>query len=98
MIARQFALGDRLRRALADDGWTIVNDTRLPLICFTPEDGAQTVSIEREIAGAGEVWVSSVSFRGAPCLRACITSFETTEDDIDALVALLARARARCGK
>lgn len=96
MIARQFALGDRLRRSLADDGWRIVNDTRLPLVCFAPEDAAHVVAIEREIAGAGEAWLSSVSLRGAPCLRACITGFETAEGDVDALVAMLARVRDRC--
>jgi len=96
MIERQFALGDRLRRSLANDGWRIVNDTRLPLVCFAPDDAAHVVTIEREIVGAGEAWISSVNLRGAPCLRACITGFETTEDDVDTLVAMLARARNRC--
>ena len=96
MIARQFALGDRLRRSLADDGWVIVNDTRMPLVCFTPDDPAHVVEIEREIAGAGEAWLSTVSLRGVSCLRACITGFETTEEDVDALSTLLARARTRC--
>ena len=41
--------------------------------------------------------LSAVSLRGALCLRACITGFETTEDDVDALVAMLARARSRYG-
>lgn len=96
MIEQQFALGDRLRQSLANDGWRIVNDTRLPLVCFAPDDAAHVVTIEREIAGAGEAWISSVTLRGAPCLRACITGFETTEDDVDTLVAMLARARNRC--
>ena len=97
MIARQFALGDLLRRALADDGWTLVNDTALPLVCFVPSDTAHIAAIERTVVGSGKVWISSVTLRGAPCLRACITGFETTEDDVNALVSLLREARQRHG-
>jgi aromatic-L-amino-acid/L-tryptophan decarboxylase len=96
MIARQFELGDRLRRSLAEGGWKIVNDTPLPLICFAPDNGAPVAAIEQHVAESGEAWLSSVSLRGAPCLRVCITGFETSEDDVDALVASLARARDYC--
>ena len=95
MIASQFALGDRLRNALADEGWIIVNDTALPLVCFVPKDTEHVAAIEREVAGSGRAWLSSVSLRGASCLRACITGFDTTADDVDALVAELAEARRR---
>ena len=93
IIARQFALGDRLRRSLADDSWTIVNDTALPIVCFVPTDTAHVAAIERTVVGSGKAWISSVILRGAPCLRACVTGFETTEADIDALVSLLREAR-----
>ena len=35
MIAHQVRLGVHLRDALVRDGWRIVNDTPLPLVCFT---------------------------------------------------------------
>ena len=95
MIERQFALGDRLRGALARDGWDIVNDTALPLVCFAPADRRRIAAIERAIVTDGEAWLSSVGLRGAACLRACITGFETDEGDVDALVAMLAAARNR---
>ena len=82
MIEHQTRMGDVLRDALKASGWRIVNDTPLPLVCFT-RDGLDTTKFlaalkERQIA-----WMSEVRLAGGtPVLRACITSFRTTESDI----------------
>ncbi len=75
-----------LRESLTNTGWRIVNTTPLPLVCFT-RDGLVTSKFlaalfERQIA-----WMSEVQLGGsAPVLRACITSFRTTESDIEWVV------------
>lgn len=95
MISRQFALGKHLKEALRADNWRIVNDTALPLICFVPEEGGKAVSrIESDIVASGGAWLSRVLLNGEPCLRACITGFETDEYDIAALTELLSKARS----
>lgn len=93
MIGRQFDLGNYLRRRLAEEGWVIKNSTELPLVCFTPPGGEPVEEIERNVAYSGNAWISSVLLQGEPCLRACITSFETTKCDIDALIETLRDAR-----
>jgi aromatic-L-amino-acid decarboxylase len=95
MISRQFALGERLRNALPNAGFRIVNHTPLPLVCFVPESACATAveDIHRRVLETGEAWLSTVKLRSEDCIRACITSFETTEADVDALVDLLAVAR-----
>lgn len=95
MIERQFALGERLRDALADSGWQILNATPLPLVCFAPADGGEDEvrRIERAVVASGEAWLSTVRLRSRLCLRACVTSFETREADIDRLIELLDEAR-----
>jgi len=85
MIDHQAGLGDRLRQLLARSGWRIVNDTPLPLVCFT-RDGLETSKFlaalyERQIA-----WMSEVRLRGSSVLRACVTSFRTTEADVEWVV------------
>lgn len=85
MIERQTHMGHVLRESLRRSGWRIVNTTPLPLVCFT-RDGLVTARFlaalqERQIA-----WMSEVRLRGAPVIRACITSFRTTEDDITCVV------------
>jgi aromatic-L-amino-acid/L-tryptophan decarboxylase len=86
MIQHQARMGDVLREALLRAGWRVVNTTPLPLVCFT-RDGLDTAKFlatlyERQIAWMSEVRLSG----GAPVVRACITSFRTTESDIEWVV------------
>jgi glutamate/tyrosine decarboxylase-like PLP-dependent enzyme len=86
MIEHQADMGDRLRRALADSGWEIVNQTPLPLVCFTREH----LDVDRflqEMYARQIAWMSKVPVNGQPSLRACITSYRTTSQDIDQVVA-----------
>jgi glutamate/tyrosine decarboxylase-like PLP-dependent enzyme len=86
MIEHQARMGDVLRKSLERAGWRVVNTTPLPLVCFT-RDGLDTAKFlaalyERQIA-----WMSEVRLGGsAPVVRACITSFRTTESDIEGVV------------
>jgi aromatic-L-amino-acid decarboxylase len=95
-IARQFEMGERLRLGLRRDGWRVLNETELPIACFTPAQGADEAvrRIELGVTASGRAWVSSVRVRGQLALRACITSYETGPEDVDELLALLDRARA----
>jgi glutamate/tyrosine decarboxylase-like PLP-dependent enzyme len=91
MIEHQARMGDLLRAALRAAGWQIVNNTPLPLVCFTRQglDTSKFLSAlyERQIAWMSEVQLGS----GAPVLRACITSFQTTESDIEQIVSQASR-------
>jgi glutamate/tyrosine decarboxylase-like PLP-dependent enzyme len=91
-------MGDVLRTKLARAGWTLVNDTVLPLVCMTHDDircgRCTTADVVRLIQARGRVWVSDVVLgRREPAVRACITSFRTNEEDLDVLVDELERAR-----
>lgn len=82
MIEYQTRMGDVLRECLTHSGWRIVNDTPLPLICFT-RDGLNTTDFLQKVLGSQIVWISEVRLAdGPPVLRACITSFRTSEADI----------------
>ena len=85
MIEHQTHMGHVLREALNASGWRIVNATPLPLVCFTREGLIPTrflaVLRERQIA-----WMSEAQLGGVPVLRACITSFRTTEADVYSVV------------
>ena len=90
MIEHQARMGDVLRASLTRAGWRVVNTTPLPLVCFT-RDGLVTAKflaalLERQVA-----WMSEVRLGGAPVVRACITSFRTTESDIEWVVREIGR-------
>jgi len=85
MIEHQARIGQVLRESLVATGWRIVNYTPLPLVCFT-RDGLVPSELlaalrERQIA-----WMSEAQLGGIPVMRACITSFRTTEKDIEWVV------------
>ncbi|MGH9587935.1 MAG: pyridoxal phosphate-dependent decarboxylase family protein [Acidobacteriaceae bacterium] len=85
MIEQQAALGDLLRGLLAESGWRIVNDTPLPLVCFTRE-GLDVSAFLDSLRDRQVAWMSPVSVGGVPAIRACITNFSTTETDVRTVV------------
>jgi aromatic-L-amino-acid decarboxylase len=85
MLEHQTHMGQVMRDALKSSGWRIVNSTPLPVVCFS-RDGLVPAALlaalrERQIA-----WMSEASLGGVPVTRACITSFKTTERDIEWVV------------
>lgn len=86
---RRAALGDALREGLRDAGWTIVNDTPLPVLCATREDFARDPRrwVRRACDRAGGAWLDVVTMTdGARALRAAIVSAHTEEADVRALL------------
>jgi glutamate/tyrosine decarboxylase-like PLP-dependent enzyme len=85
MLEHQARMGSVLRESLAASGWRIVNSTPFPVVCFTRDGlvpGALLAALrERQIA-----WMSEAQLCGIPVVRACITSFKTTAQDIASVV------------
>jgi glutamate/tyrosine decarboxylase-like PLP-dependent enzyme len=94
-LERDCELGDYLRSRLRRDGWLIVNETPLPVVCFTADDDSQPklAAIAQHVVESGVAWISVAQLADRPVLRACITSYRTAERDIDSLCAALAVAR-----
>jgi glutamate/tyrosine decarboxylase-like PLP-dependent enzyme len=97
MIDHQTAMGRTLREKLESAGWTLVNETPLPVVCFTHREiaaGRVTAKkVAQEVVHGGRAWISPVKLASRPpCLRACITSWRTTPEDLDILVAALGDA------
>ena len=81
MIEHQARMGDVLRESLGRTGWQVVNTTPLPLVCFT-RDGLEPAKFLKALYERQIVWMSEVQLGGLPALRACITSFRTTESHV----------------
>ncbi|RPJ54503.1 MAG: aminotransferase class V-fold PLP-dependent enzyme [Acidobacteria bacterium] len=100
-IRHQSRMGEALRVALRARGWKIVNDTRLPVVCFTDpncEEARHLEAIVAEVLRRGEAWISTALIGGKPAIRACITNYATTDHEIEALVATLEKARSAATK
>jgi glutamate/tyrosine decarboxylase-like PLP-dependent enzyme len=81
MIENQTEMGDLLRDELRQSGWRIVNSTPLPLVCFN-RDGLDTAKFLAELHRRQVAWMSPAEIAGEPVVRACVTSYLTTESDI----------------
>ena len=77
----QTCMGEVLREALKASGWHIVNSTPLPLVCFT-RDRVVPATFLAALHKHQIAWMSEARIAGAPVIRACVTSFRTTEADI----------------
>lgn len=93
------ARAGELRAALARDGWVIVNETPLPVVCFRDAGGGGAKlldAVAREVIARGDGWVSVPRFaNGGRAIRACVDNPATTAGDVERLVAGLTRARGR---
>jgi aromatic-L-amino-acid/L-tryptophan decarboxylase len=95
MIEHQAHMGNELRRLLAADGWQIVNTTPLPVVCFT-RDGLDPGKFVAALLNRQIAWMSEVQLAGrSPVLRACISSFRTTQADIEYAVHEMGQLRGR---
>lgn len=100
-IRHMVAMGDRLREKLQAARWRILNDTPLPVVCFTGATAASAMGAERlqaivqQVLDSGEAWISTTVLGGKqPAIRACITCFRTGPGDVDRLVEALDSARS----
>ena len=95
-VEHQARVGEVLRDELRGRGWRVVNETPLPVVCFTRREIDSGSVSAAEVAGRLQernFWVSPISLGGeGAVLRACVTSYETTADD----VAALAEAATEC--
>lgn len=92
-IRRHVRLADQLRGMLRDDGWTVVNETPLPVVCFVPGDGMAVDGIAHAVNGSGKARIFVVHAGGRNVLRAAVTSHMTSERDLGILLAALRMAR-----
>ncbi|MEE8261713.1 MAG: pyridoxal-dependent decarboxylase [Gammaproteobacteria bacterium] len=94
LLRNALTLSARLTALLDENGWSVVNDSPLAVLCF--EDTDRALDLEKVVASVvadGRTWISSVKFEGRRVLRACITSHHTEEENLTDLISALEAAR-----
>ena len=93
-LRRQVELAWRLRDGLLSDGWVLMNDTPLPVVCFADDSIDRPALVARAVNQSGEARIFAIRLGGRIVLRACVTNYATSAEDIDQLIKLLGRARS----
>lgn len=84
------ALSEQLKQQVTSKpGWQVVNGSRLGVLCIKPPQQQHVRMIVKHVLASGLAWVSVATFEGAEVIRACVTSGETSKNDIGELVQCL---------
>ena len=87
--ARRFADGVRGLR-----GCEVLNEVVLNQVLFRFADDATTTGALAAVQASGEAWMSGTEWDGRPAIRLSVSSWRTTERDVDRAVAAFAAAVA----
>jgi len=88
-----------LKEKLIQNNWTIDNDTDLPVLCFSDESSAEdpdfTTTVASNIVNSGKAWISTYPIGDRSTIRACITNYSTSANELETLLDALNDARAK---
>ena len=97
-IVRQIELGQMLKEKLIQNNWMIYNETDLPVLCFSDEGFADdpnfAKTIVSKVVNSGEAWISIYPIGNKFTIRACITNYSTSENELDKLIESINIARS----
>ena len=86
-----------LREKLVAHGWTLYNQTDLPVITFgnssLEQDPNKALEIVQKVIQKGNAWISVYNTNGINAIRACITNYDTSEREMNQLLADLTESK-----
>jgi glutamate/tyrosine decarboxylase-like PLP-dependent enzyme len=89
-VERGVEVVERIKARLLAAGWTVLNDSQLAVLDAIPPPALGEVrALVRRVVASGRAWVAPVLFEGRDAVRICATNGETSEKDIDTLIAVL---------
>jgi glutamate/tyrosine decarboxylase-like PLP-dependent enzyme len=89
-VERGVEVVEQIKGRLVASGWTVANDSQLAVLNVIPPPSLGDVrTLVRGVVASGRAWVAPTLFEGRDVVRICATNGETSEKDIDELVAAL---------
>lgn len=87
LLTHQVNMGQFFKKQLLDNGWEIVGNSPLPVVCFThPDYKGDTEKILQQVLNHKKVWLSKVDNNGESVFRVCISSFKTQTSHLEVLM------------
>jgi glutamate/tyrosine decarboxylase-like PLP-dependent enzyme len=91
LVERCCALARRFAAGLQQAGFRILNEVTLNQVLVYFGDQAVTNKIIKNIQEDGTCWCGGTVWKGLPAMRISVSSWMSTEDDIDVSIAAIAR-------
>ena len=90
---RHVGQASRLAERLRNAGYQVLNRVVLNQVLVRGRDDADTLRIIAAAQSSGEVWFGQTLWQGRPAFRLSLSSWRTTDADVDALAEVLIRLR-----
>ena len=91
-VERAVAVIARVREKLEALGWTVANSSELAVLDVVPPGSADVRALVRRVVSSGRAWVAPTTFEGRDVVRICATNGETSDSDLEELIAALSAA------
>jgi aromatic-L-amino-acid decarboxylase len=89
-VERSCAVIEQVRVRLSAVGWTVANDSPFAVLDMVPPPALGDVrALVKRVVASGRAWVAPTIFEGRDVVRICATHGETSDADIEELVAAL---------
>src|SRR5262249_36168653 len=86
-VERAVDLAAFAKELLAARGWRALNDSPAALLCVVPPTAIGNArSVAAQVVASGRAWVAAATFEGQDVVRICVTSGESTREDVEELV------------
>lgn len=93
-VERHCRQAQRVAEGLRAAGFEVLNRVVLNQVLFRAGSDAQTLATREVVQASGQAWFGGTVWQGRPALRISVSSWRTGDDDIEALINLVARLKA----
>ncbi len=91
LVDRHRCQAARLAEGLRAAGFTILNDVVLNQVLITTGDTDRLTRVREAAAASGVIWFGGTQWQGRPAARLSVSSWRTSNADIETAIALLSR-------
>ncbi len=89
-VERSVAVVERIKERLVAADWSVANDSGLAVLDVVPPAALGEVrTLVRRVVASGRAWVAPTTFEGRDVVRICATNGETSDADVEELIAAL---------
>jgi len=88
VIDQQMKYGVLFRSMLHQAGWEVLNDSPLPIVCFTKASyqSNEMQTLVQQVIASGKAWLSVYPIHGRQTARVCFNNYLTGEEELEKLL------------
>ncbi|HEY5810470.1 MAG TPA: pyridoxal-dependent decarboxylase, partial [Povalibacter sp.] len=93
LVSEHCDLAQRLAKGLEASGFTLLNRVVLNQVLVRLESDEATLALQERAGATGRIWFGTTQWQGRKACRLSVSSWRTTERNIDAAIELLGELR-----